>query len=60
MDEKDVMQGVVAKLKLMVSAKERKKYMTQDGNLEWVSLLECISMTGRFLRSWVIFKAVLQ
>ena len=33
--------------------------MTQCGNREWVSLLECISMTGKVLRSWVIFKAVL-
>ena len=60
MDEKGVIQGVIAKLKVMVSAKERNKHMTQDGNREWVSLLECISMTGRSLRSWVIFKAVLQ
>lgn len=60
MDEKGVMQGVMAKFRVMVSADERKKHMTQCGNREWVSLLECISMTGNVLRSWVIFKGVLQ
>ena len=33
--------------------------MTQCGNREWVSLQECISMTGNSLKSWVIFKAAL-
>ena len=34
--------------------------MTQCGNREWVSLLECISISGRALRSWITFKAVMQ
>ena len=33
--------------------------MTQYSNREQVSLLEYISITGKVLRSWVIFKAVL-
>lgn len=43
MDEKGVMQGVIAKLRVMVSAAERKRFMTKCGNREWVSLIECIS-----------------
>lgn len=54
------MQGVIRKLRVMVSAGQRKEYMTQCGNRECVSLIECISITGQVLRSWVILKAVLE
>ncbi len=60
MDEKGFAQGVIGKLKVMISKYEKKKYMTQCGNREWVSLIECVSMDGRVLRPWIIFKAVLQ
>lgn len=60
MNEKGVMQGVIAKLRVMISADERKKYMTQCGNRVWVSFIECVSMGGNVLRFWVIFKAVVQ
>ena len=60
MDEKGVMQGDIAKLKVMISRHEKHQHMTQCGNREWVSLLECISMSGRALRSWITFKAVMQ
>ena len=36
--------------------KKKKAEMTQPGNREWVSLLECVSMTGQVLRPWIIFK----
>ena len=60
MDEKGVMLGVVPKLKVMISRHEKNKHMTQYGSHEWVSLLECISISGRALRSWIIFKAAVQ
>ena len=34
--------------------------MTQCGNREWVSLIECISMDGRVLKPWIIFKGKVQ
>ena len=55
MDEKGFMMGVVGKFRVVVS-KHEKAYMTQCGNREWVSLIECISMDGRILAPWIIFK----
>ena len=34
MDKKGVIQGVITKLRVMISRDERKKYMTQCGNRE--------------------------
>ena len=60
MDEKGFMQGVIAKLRVMISKHDQKKaYMTQCGNREWVSLIECVSMDGRSLPPWIIFKGKL-
>ncbi len=44
------MQGVITKLKVVISKHEKKKHMTYYGNREWVSLIECVSMDGRKLR----------
>ena len=57
MDEKGFLQGFIPKLKVMINKNEKKAYVTQPGNREWVSLIECISMDGRRLSPWVIFKA---
>ena len=57
MDEKGFLQGVIAKLRVLLSKYEAKNHMTQCGNREWTSLIECISLTGRVLRPFVIFKA---
>ena len=46
MDEKGFMQGVLGKVRVMVSKYERKAHMTQCGNL---SLIECIYLDGRVL-----------
>ncbi len=60
MNEKGFMQGVIAKLRVMISKYEKKAHMTQCGNREWVSLIECISMDGRVLKPWIIFKGKVQ
>jgi hypothetical protein len=57
MDEKGVMMGFISKVKVIVSKYDKKVYMIQPGNREWVSLIECISLNGRRTRPWVIFKA---
>ena len=57
MDEKGFLQGIIPKLKVMIGRHEKKAYMTQPGNREWVSLIECVSMDGRRLTPFIIFKA---
>ena len=57
MDEKGFMQSVIAKLRVMISKYEKKAYMTQCGNREWVFLVECVSMNSRLLRPSIILKA---
>ena len=61
MDEKGFQAGVCAKVKVYVSKYETKKkaYMTQPGDREWVSLIETISIDGRVLPPWIIFKGKL-
>ena len=60
MNEKGFMQGIIAKLRVMISKYEKKAHMTQCDNREWVSLIECISMNERVLKPWIIFKGKVQ
>ena len=57
MDKKGFIQGVVTKLRVIISKHERKTTITQYGNREQVSLIKCISIDRRILKPWVIFKA---
>jgi hypothetical protein len=58
MDEKGVMLGIISKTKVIVSRHEKKQYMTEPGNREWVSLIECIPLkpSCQRPRPWFIFK----
>lgn len=56
MDEKGCMMGVVGKVRVIVPKREKNQVLAQCGNREWVSLIECISIDGRCLPLWVIFK----
>jgi len=56
MDEKGFLQGVIGKLKVLLSKHQHKKHMTHCGNREWTTLIECVSLNGRKLRPWIIFK----
>jgi hypothetical protein len=61
MDERGFMQGVIAKQKVIISREEKfrgKSYVTQCGNREWTSLIECVSMDGCVLSPWAILKGV--
>ena len=63
-DEKGFIIGVIAKLRVMLNKyemingkkKRRNAYITQYGNREWVSLVEYVSLDGRRLPPWIIFK----
>jgi len=57
MDEKGIMMGFIGKVKVIISKHDKKIYMTQPGNREWASLIECISLDGRKTNPWMIFKA---
>jgi hypothetical protein len=60
MDEKGCPLGVIGMTKVIVSRSKRKKYMTQCGNREWVSLIECVNIAGAVLDPFVIFKGKVQ
>jgi hypothetical protein len=60
-DKKGFIQGVIRKQKVIVLREEKfrgKSYVTQYGNREWTSLIKCVSIDGRILSPWVIFKGV--
>ena len=56
MDEKGFALGVAGRAKVVCSRDDLQVYATQDGNREWVSLIECISADGRLLGMFIIFK----
>ena len=56
MDEKGFAMGLVGKLRVICSKHDRPALLTQCGNREWVSLIECVSADGAVLKPWVIFK----
>ena len=53
LDEKGVMLGVA---RVIISKHEKNPHTTQSGNREWVTSTECVSLLGRKLGSWTIFK----
>ena len=56
MDEKGFALGVAGRAKVICSRDDLQVYVTQDGNREWTSLIECISGDGRLLDMFIIFK----
>jgi DDE superfamily endonuclease len=58
MDEKGFSMGATQKSNVFVPIAERQAFLCQDGNREWVSVIETISAAGKSLLSYVIFKGV--
>src|SRR5450432_4507289 len=60
MDEKGILMGLLHKTKVIVSILEARKGAIrgriQPRNQEFVTLIECISRTGRLLSPWITFK----
>ena len=56
MDETGVALGVCTNTRVLASSTKKKAYIKAPENREWVSIIECISATGRKLRCAVIFK----
>ena len=59
-DEKGAALEITGKERCIVSKSEKRPKTTQDGNREWCTVLECISLKGKVLSPWIIFKAKLQ
>jgi hypothetical protein len=60
MDEKGAMMGVIGQQRCIVSKAEKRPKYAQDGNREWVTLIECVSFLGAVLSPWIIFKGKVQ
>jgi hypothetical protein len=58
MDEKGVALGQGMKVRSIVSKSNKQPKSSHDGNREWATLIECISLTGKVLSPWIIFKGV--
>ena len=56
MDEKGFAIGAAGRVKIICDKADLKEFMIQDGNREWVSLIECIFMNERILDFYIIFK----
>ena len=59
MNEKNFLQKVIVKLKVIISKKKINQLITQFDNKKWISLIECIFMIDRKFRSWIIFKKMM-
>ena len=55
MDEKGFALGLLGKHRVICSI-HYPPTLTQDGNREWVSLIECVCADGGVLKAWYIFK----
>ena len=60
MDEKGFALGDAGKMRVLCSKQNMQTYVTQDGSREWVTLIECISVDGRLLSMFLIFKGKVQ
>jgi hypothetical protein len=60
MDEKGAAMGAIGKQRCIVSKSEKRPKSTQDGNREWATLVECISLKAKVLSPWIIFKGKVQ
>lgn len=58
MDEKGFAMGLLGKHRVICPRGQRPT-LTQDGNREWVSLIECACADGEVLSAWYIFKGKL-
>lgn len=56
MDETGFALGVTGRTRVICPRADLQIYVTQDGNREWTTLIECISADGRLLKIFMIFK----
>jgi hypothetical protein len=56
MDETSVALGLCTNSRVLASSLEKNAYVKSPGDREWVSIIECVSATGKRLRCAIIFK----
>ncbi|KAI0990914.1 hypothetical protein K3495_g17273, partial [Podosphaera aphanis] len=56
MDEQGLGLGVCSNTKVLSSSKKTRTFVISPQNREWVSVLECVSATGRIIKPLIIFK----
>ena len=59
-DEKGTAIGIIIEERCIVSKSEKQPKSVQDGNREWCTVIECISLKAQVLSPWIIFKAKLR
>jgi len=52
--------GIIVEERCIVSKSEKQPKSVQDGNREWCTVIECISLKAQVLSPWIIFKAKLR
>ncbi len=52
--------GAIQRSNVVILVTERDAFLRQDGNQEWVSVIETILTSGESLLSYIIFKATYQ
>jgi len=56
MDEKGILMGILHKARVIISKHDMQKYITQPGSREFTTIIECISINGRVIKPFIIFK----
>jgi len=56
MDETGVALGVCTNTRVLASSLKKKAYVKSPEDREWVSIIKCVSATGKRLRCAIIFK----
>jgi len=56
MDETGFSIGSIKATRVIIDKTQRSRYAAQPGRQEWVSVIECISMDGTAMPSFIIFK----
>jgi hypothetical protein len=51
--------GIAGEEHCIISKSEKRPKTAQDSNREWCTVLKCISLKGKVLSPWIIFKAKL-
>ena len=59
MNEKSFLQDIIVKLRIIIDKHDVNQSSTQLDNKKWTFFIECVFMTNRKLRSWIIFKKIL-
>ena len=55
MDEKGFAMGIADSSRVLIRRSEAQAFSVQAGNQDWVSVIECVRLTGDVLPPYIIF-----